>query len=48
MTLVFTTRRVLVFLKFFYRKYYSFRRCFDLKAEGEKLPCDLFSEREKF
>ena len=34
-----TTRRgVLVFLKFFfYRKYYSFRRCFDLKVKVSKI-----------
>ena len=34
---------------FFYRKYYSFRRCFDLKAKREKLPYELiYSERDKF
>ena len=35
----FTTRRgVLVFLRFFfYRKYYSFRRCFNLKAKVRKI-----------
>ena len=36
---VFTTRRGLIgFLKvFFYRKYFSFRRCFDLKAKASKI-----------
>ena len=43
-------KRSIGFLKaFFYRKYYSFRRCFDLnKIERVKLYELFYSEREKF
>ena len=50
--LVFTTRRgVLIFLRiFFYRKYYSFRRFFDLKAKVSKIAVwtNFFWAREVF
>ena len=34
----YVSKRSIGFLKvFFYRKYYSFRRCFDLKAKASKI-----------